>query len=112
MSPCSGEGPAPPLAPEPVQKILRSTYQRAGRRPGDPKWVLGQVRAAGREAAVGLQVLLPGHGGGSTALRGAEPRCVGLAAPFSDVIELVLFSLGNLTLPLRAPCIWQSRVPV
>ena len=33
MSPTSGEGPAPLLTPEPAQKILRSTYIRAGRRP-------------------------------------------------------------------------------
>ena len=87
-----GERRTPLLAPEPVQKILRSTYLRAGRRPGAIKWFLVQGRAAGREAAVGLQGLLPGQVG----LRGADPHCVGLAAPFSDAIELVLFSLGNL----------------
>ena len=45
---------------------------------------------------------------GSTALRGAELRSVGLVAPFPDVMKLVQISAENLDIFLRALCIWQS----
>ena len=108
---------------EPVQKIRRSTLHSCRAVPRSPK--VGSWAGAGGEAgaAVGLQGLLPGQfmlrfvahiiedvarrkssmssfraRRGSTALRGAEPRCVGLAAPFSNVSKLMLFSLGNLNI--------------
>ena len=62
----------------------------------------------GRRHGGGLQGLVPGQDGGSSAFRGAEPRCVGLAAPFSDVTKLVLFSLGNVNIFYEPHCIWQS----
>ena len=40
----AGRATQPPRSPF-VQKILRSTYLRAGRRPGAPKWVLRQGAA-------------------------------------------------------------------
>ena len=45
---------------------------------------------------------LSGPGQGSTALRGAEPRGVGLGAPFSDVTVYRTASLRTWTLFLRA----------
>ena len=126
--------------PMPVPKILRSTLRScraASRRPKVGSWA---GEGGGAEAAVGLQVLLPGQflfrfveqiieddrvvdagteevfkvfsQGSLSALRGAEPRCVGVAAPLSDVIELVLFSLGNLDTFCEPFCIWQSLAPV
>ena len=125
--------PRPHWHQSPYRRYCGQQYIRAGRRPGAQKWVPWQRRAAGRGRRLvskvfsqdsfccvlwstssrtshggGLQGLLPGQGGGSTALRGAEPRFVGLAAPFSDVTKLVLFSLGNLNIFFEHHCIWQS----
>ena len=56
-----------------------------------------------------LQDFLPGQGGGSTTLRGAELRCVGLVEPFSDVKKLVQFSLRNLDIVSSSPIVSGSH---
>ena len=131
----SGGRPTPLLAPEPVQKILRSTYLLAGRRLAD--WgsrrceglqglFPGQRSAAfcgadhrrGRGCGGDLQGFLPGRRVGSTAaLRGPEPRGalrlaraqpgLVLVAPFSDV-KKHMKSTGNLDIVSTSPFICHT----
>ena len=106
-------GPAPLLAPEPVQKILRSTFPSCRAAHCNPKRVPGQGRAArlvfkvlsqdSDAAFCGADHRGRRHGGGLQGLpsnsaswsRTTKQPGVGLAAPFPDVTKLV-FSPRNL----------------